>query len=102
MGWEVYTNDTLGHRAFADLHEQLAVALAQGLTGPRAIASAIDLHRQQSDSAATVRAAQAQADATTALARAIEHASQDAAIRAVLGRLTESTQYAVRSQLGMR
>lgn len=78
----------------------LHLALHEGKTGDDAVAWAMAEDRRRKEADSLHYALRAQAEATEKLAAAIRQSGQDEALKAIMGRLSEKTQYAVRQQLG--
>lgn len=107
LGWAVYDkSDEVGHRAQGEIDDLLALAFCNGLSGERAVAWAVTEHRRRYEDAVQNATAQKEAGAMEHLASAIERAVGDSgdfdAVQGIIGKLSPKTQFAVRSQLGLR
>lgn len=80
----------------------LFLAVAQDLTGDKAIAWALTEGRRRMEQDSMAAAIASSGDGARQLADAIRQSGEKDALERIIGRLTERTQYAVRAQLAGR
>jgi hypothetical protein len=101
-GFETYSNTDQVGRGPYGFDELLILGLAAVPTGDGqvVIAWAIAERQRRSEERARVDAQRAEADAMRQLAAAISATAEDDVLQRLLGRLTDRTRHAVRSQFG--
>lgn len=101
FGWETYTNtDVAGRRPWDDNADQLlAIAVAKGLTGAQALAFAVEERQRQNEEQRRASVVCKEAEAIAALASSLRTESDRSVVQRIMSRLSERTQWALRSQL---